>query len=163
MSLILDVVWGHKWFHSLFYLFFELIWPIPVPKVPSSVQFSRSVVSDSLQPHEPQHARPPCPSPTPRVYPNPCPSSRWCHHPFILSGVISPLISNSILGTYWCWEFIFQCPIFCFFLLFMGFSRQEYWNGLPFPSPVDHILSDLSTMTCPSWVALYGMAHSFIS
>ena len=35
----------------------------------------------------------------------------------------------------------------------MGFSRQEYWSGLPFPSPVDHILSDLSTMTCPSWVA----------
>ena len=35
----------------------------------------------------------------------------------------------------------------------MGFSRQEYWHGLPFPSPVDHILSDLSIMTCPSWVA----------
>ena len=35
----------------------------------------------------------------------------------------------------------------------MGFSRQEYWSGLPFPSPVDHILSDLSTMTRPSWVA----------
>ena len=40
-----------------------------------SVQFSCSVVSDSLWPHEPQHARPPCPSPTPRVHPNPCPSS----------------------------------------------------------------------------------------
>ena len=36
----------------------------------------------------------------------------------------------------------------------MGFSRQKYWSGLPFPSPVDHILSDLSTMTRPSWVAL---------
>ena len=45
----------------------------------SSVQFSRSVVSDSLRPHEPQHARPPCPSQTPRVYPNPCSSSWWCH------------------------------------------------------------------------------------
>ena len=44
-----------------------------------SVQFSRSVVSDSLRPHESQHARPPCPSPTPRVYSNSCPSSRWCH------------------------------------------------------------------------------------
>ena len=43
------------------------------------VQFSCSVVSDSLWPHEPQHARPPCPSQTPGVYPNPCPSSRWCH------------------------------------------------------------------------------------
>ena len=45
----------------------------------SSVQFSRSVVSDSLPPHESQHARPPCPSHTPRVYSNSCPSSRWCH------------------------------------------------------------------------------------
>ena len=52
-----------------------------------SGQFSRSVVSDSLQPHESQHARPPCPSPTPGVYPNPCPSSRWCH-PAISSSVI---------------------------------------------------------------------------
>ena len=42
----------------------------------SSVQFSRSVVSDSLRPHEPQHARPPCPSPTPGVYPNSCPLSQ---------------------------------------------------------------------------------------
>ena len=42
-------------------------------------QFSRSVVSDSLQPHESQHTRPPSPSPIPRVYPNPCPLSRWCH------------------------------------------------------------------------------------
>ena len=44
-----------------------------------SVQFSRSVVSNTVRPHEPQHARPPCPFPTPGVYPNPCPSSRWCH------------------------------------------------------------------------------------
>ena len=45
----------------------------------SSVQFSSSVVSDSLRPHESQHTRPPCPSPTPRVYPNSCPLSQWCH------------------------------------------------------------------------------------
>ena len=44
-----------------------------------SVQFSRSVVSDSLRPHELQHARPPCPSPIPRVHSNSRPSSRWCH------------------------------------------------------------------------------------
>ena len=44
-----------------------------------SVQFSRSVMSDSLWPHESQHARPPCPSPTPGVHPNSCPSSQWCH------------------------------------------------------------------------------------
>ena len=53
----------------------------------SSVQFSCSVVSDSLWSHELQPARPPCPSPTPRVYPNSCPLSRWCH-PAISSSVI---------------------------------------------------------------------------
>ena len=53
----------------------------------SSVQFSRSVVSDSLRPCESQHARPPCPSPTPGIYSNSCPSSQWCH-PAISSSVI---------------------------------------------------------------------------
>ena len=49
-------------------------------------------MSNSLQPHEPQHARPPCPSPTPGVYPNPCPSSRWCH----------PTISSSVIPFFSC-------------------------------------------------------------
>ena len=53
----------------------------------SSVQFSRSVMSDSLPPHESQHARPPCPSPTPRVQSDSCPSSQWWH-PTISSSVI---------------------------------------------------------------------------
>ena len=53
----------------------------------SSVQFSCSVVSDSLWPHESQHARPPCQSPTPGVYSNPCPLSQWCH-PAISSSVV---------------------------------------------------------------------------
>ena len=48
------------------------------------------------------------------------------------------------------------------FIQFMGFSQQEYWNGLPFPPPVEHILSEVSTMTCLSWVALHGTAHRFI-
>ena len=52
-----------------------------------SDQISRSVVSDSLRPHEPQHARPPCPSPTPRVHWDSCPSSQWCH-PAISSSVV---------------------------------------------------------------------------
>ena len=52
-----------------------------------SVQFSRSVMSDSLQPHESQHARPHCPSPTPGVHSNSCPSSQWCH-PAISSSVV---------------------------------------------------------------------------
>ena len=53
----------------------------------SSVQFSRSVMSDSLRPHESQHARPPCPSPPPRVHPDSRPLSQWCH----------PAISSSIV------------------------------------------------------------------
>ena len=53
----------------------------------SSVQFSHSVVSNSLRPHESQRARPPCPSPTPRAHSNSCPSSQWCH-PTISSSVI---------------------------------------------------------------------------
>ena len=56
----------------------------------------------------------------------------------------------------------FRVPSFCLFILFMGFSRQEYWSGLPFPSPVDHVLPELSTMTHPSRMALHSMAHSFI-
>ena len=58
----------------------------------SSDQISHSVVSDSLRPHELQHARPLCPSPTPRVHPNSCASSRWCH----------PAISSSVVPFYSC-------------------------------------------------------------
>ena len=58
----------------------------------SSVQFSRSVVSDSLWPHESQHASPPCPSPTPGVHSNSCPLSRWCH----------PAISSSVIPSSSC-------------------------------------------------------------
>ena len=76
--------------------------------------------------------------------------------------VISPLVSSNILGTYRTGEFIFHVLSFCLFILFMRLSRQEYWSRLPFPSPVDHILSELSTMTHLPWVAQHGMAHSFI-
>ena len=58
-----------------------------------SVQFNCSVVSHSLRPHEPQHTRPPCPSPTPGVYPNSCPLSRWCH--LTISSSIIPFSSCS--------------------------------------------------------------------
>ena len=67
-----------------------------------SVQFSHSVVSDSLRPRGLQHARPPCPSPTPRVYSNSCPLSRWCH-PTISSSVIHflpPSVFPSITGLF---------------------------------------------------------------
>ena len=67
---------------------------------------------------------------------------------FILSGVISPLISSSLLGTYRPREFIFQCLIFLPFYIVHEVLKA--------------ILSELSTMSHPSWVVLHGMAHSFI-
>ena len=76
----------------------------------NSVQFSCSVMSDSLQPHGLQHARPPCPSPTPEAYSNSCPSNRWCH-PTISSSVVpfsrlqsfpaSGSFSESVLHIRW--------------------------------------------------------------
>ena len=86
----------------------------------SSFQFSRSVVSNSLRPHEPQHARLPCPSPTPGVHPNPCPLSRWCHPtissccPLLLLPSIFPSIrvfsNESALHIRWpkYWSFRFS-------------------------------------------------------
>ena len=61
-----------------------------------SFRFSCSVVSDSLRPHEPQHARPPCPSPIPGVYSDSCPSSRWCH----------PAVSSSVVPFSSCSQFL---------------------------------------------------------
>ena len=66
---------------------FLLCWRPTLTDTFSSVQFSRSVVSDSLRPHESQHARPPCPSQTPGVHSDSSPSSQWCH-PAISSSVI---------------------------------------------------------------------------
>ena len=69
----------------------------------SWVQFSCSVVSDSLWPYESQHARPPCPSPTPGVHPNSCPSSRWCHQPShpLSSLLLLPPVPPSISLFQW--------------------------------------------------------------
>ena len=60
--------------------------------LPVFIQFSYSVMSDPLRPHESQHARPPCPWPTPRVHSNSCPLSRWCH----------PAISSSVVPFFSC-------------------------------------------------------------
>ena len=70
-------------------------WSLKVQWNISSVQFSHSVVSDSLRPCGLQHIRPPCPSPTPRAYSNSCPLSRWCH----------PNISSSVIPFSWLQSF----------------------------------------------------------
>ena len=84
----------------------------------SSVQFSRSVVSDSLRPHESQHARPPYPLPSPRVHSNSCPSSRWCH----------PAISSSVIPFSSCpqslpaWVFSNESPLHMMWPKYWSFS-----------------------------------------
>ena len=87
-----------------------------------------------------------------------------CPSYFILSEAITncpPLFPSSVLDTFWPGGIIFCVLSFCFFIVFMGFSWQEYWSGLPLSPPVDHNLSELFTMTRPSWVAPQGMANSF--
>ena len=78
----------------------------------SSVQSSRSVVSDSLRPHESQHARPPCPPPTPGVYSNSCPLSQWCH----------PANSSSVVP-------FSSCPKFLPALGSFPMSQLFAWGG----------------------------------
>ena len=103
---------------------YHILFLFPVPRSVtgiqfSSVQFSRSVRSDSLQRHGLHHARPPCPSPTPGAYSNSCPSSRWCHPTISFS--IVPVSSHlqsfpasaskeSVLCTRWpmYWSFSFN-------------------------------------------------------
>ena len=132
----------------------------------NSVQFSRSIVSNSWQPHEPQHARPPCPSPNPRVHPNPCPLSRWCH-PSISSSVI-PFSSPQHFPASGSFHFFFLLLLLIFFffnfILFLNLNHciilpniktnppQVYmcspsWTLLPPPSP--HHPSGSSQCTSP--------------
>ena len=81
MRIRILLMWKHVYFICYLSNLFITYWTF------SSVQFSCSVLSDSLWPHEPQHTRPPCPSPTPGVHPNPHLSSWWCH-PAISSSVV---------------------------------------------------------------------------
>ena len=84
----------------------------------SSVQFSRSVVSDSLRPHESQHARPPCPSPTPGVDLNSCPSSQWCH----------PDISCSVVPFSSCPQSLPVSGSFPMSQKWVGMRWPKYWS-----------------------------------
>ena len=98
--------------------------------------------------------------------PSPVTSTAGCCFCF---GSISSLFLELILQwspvAYWAPTNLgsssFSVLSFYLFMLFMGLSRQEYWSGLPFPSPVDHVLSELSTMTHPSWVALHSIGSWF--
>ena len=78
------------------------------------IQFSCSVMSDSLRPHEPQHARPPCPSLIPGVYLNSCPLSWWCH----------PTISSSVVPFSFCFKSFLVSESFPFSQVFASGSQS---------------------------------------
>ena len=99
---------------------------------------------------------------------SPVTSTTGCCFPFgfvssFFSGVIALLFSSSILGTYWPGEFIFQRHIFLPFYTVHEVLKARILKWFAIPFSMDHVLSELSTMTRPSWVALHSMAHSFIS
>ena len=114
----------------------------------SGIQFSLSVGSDSLKPHEPQHARPPCPSPTPRVHPNPCPLSWWCH-PTILSSVVpfSP-----------CPQSLLESGSFPMSQLFAWGSQSTGVSALASVLPVN--TQDWSPLGWTGWISLQSKGLS---
>ena len=93
----------------------------------NSVRFSHSVMSNSLRPHELQHARPPCPSPTPRVYTNSCPLSWWCH----------PTISSSVIPFFSCLQSFQAWGSFLMSRLFTSGSQSIGVSTELFPTLCD--------------------------
>ena len=113
-----------------------------------SVQFSCSVMSDSLQPHETQHARPPCPSPTPRVYPNPHPSSPWCH----------PAISSSVVCFSSCPQFLPALGSFPMSQLFAWGSQSIGVSASTLVLPMN--TQDWSSLGWTGWISLQSRGLS---
>ena len=112
------------------------------------VQFSRSVVSDSLWPHEPQHTRPPCPSPTPRVQPNPCPLSRWCH----------PTISSSVIPFSSCPQSFPASGSFQMSQLFTSGGQSTGVSASASVLPMN--TQDWSPLGWTGWISLQSMGLS---
>ena len=107
-----------------------------------SVQFSRSVVSDSLRPHEQQHTRLPCPSPTPGVYPDPCSLSRWCH----------PTISSSVISFSSCLQFFPASGSFLMSQLFAWGGQSTGVSASTSVLPMD--TQDQSPLGWTGWISL---------
>ena len=112
------------------------------------LQFSCSVISDSLQPHEPQHARPPCPSPTPRVHPNPCLLCRWCH----------PTISSSIVPFSSCPQSFPASGSFQMSQLFA--SGGQSIGASPSTSVLPMNTQDWSPLGWTGWISLQSKGLS---
>ena len=115
--------------------------------VRSSVQFSHSVMSDSLQPHESQHARPPCPSPTPRVHPDSCPSSRWCH----------PAISSTLIPSSSCPQSLLASGSFPMTQLFAWGGQSIEFQSASVP-PMN--TQDWSPFGWTGWISLQSKGLS---
>ena len=113
-----------------------------------SLQFSCSVVSDSLWPHELQHARPPCPSPTPGVYSNPCPSSQWCH----------PAISSSVIPFSSCPQFLPASGSFPMSQLFTSGGQSIGVSASASVLPMN--TQDWSPLGWTSWISLQSKGLS---
>ena len=113
-----------------------------------TVQFSRSVVSDSLQPHGLQHARLPCPSPNPRVYSNPCPLSRWCH----------PTISSSVFPSPLAFNLSKSSGYFQMSQLFASDGQNIGVSALPSVLPVN--TQDWSPSVWTGWISLQSKGLS---
>ena len=111
----------------------------------SSVQFSLSVVSNSWRPHESQHTRPPCPSPTPGVYSNSCPSSRWCH-PAISSSVVPFCCPQSLLASGF---FSNESTLLAFNQELQDFKKRTYNPLLRDSRPIRTSLRDDHILTIP--------------
>ena len=108
----------------------------------SSVQFSCSVVPDSLWPHESQHARPPCPLPTPRVHSDSCPSSPWCH----------PAISSSVVPFSSCPQSLPASESFPMSQLFPGGGQSTGVSALASFLPKN--TQDWSPLGWTGWISL---------
>ena len=113
-----------------------------------SVQFSRSVVSDFLQPHELQQARPPCPSPTSRVHPNSCPLSRWCHQ----------AISSSVIPFSSCPQSLPASGSFQTSQLFASGGQSIGVSASTSVLPMN--TQDWSPLGCTDWISLQSKGLS---
>ena len=114
----------------------------------SSVQFSCSVMSNSLWPHEPQHTRPLCSSPTPRVHTNPCPLSQWCH----------PTISSSVVPFFSCLQSFPASESFTMSQLFTSGGQSIAVSAATSVLPMN--TQDWSPLGWTGWISLQSKGLS---
>ena len=141
------------------------------------LQFSRSVVSDFLWPYGLQHTRPPCPSPTPGVYPNSCPMSQWCHPtisfsvvPFSSCFIIFPSIrvfsNESVLSIRWPkhWSFSFSITPSNEYSGLISFRID--WFDLAFQGTVKSLLQHHNSKVSIPWCSAFcivQLSHPYMT